>query len=104
MGASADRRNDRADANDDYGCPHGNASTGGGNDRADANDHNGCPHGGDHLPYDECRLCSTNDNYGRWLRAVTNHFVGQLTMSRLARSFDYEFWRFFSLDRFVFCW
>merc|ERR1711879_232540 len=38
------------------------------------------------------RLCSTNDNYGRWLRAVTNHFVGQLTqchgwLDRLTMSF-----------------
>merc|ERR1712107_10311 len=87
------------------------ASTGNGNNRTDANDYYGCPHGGDLLPYDECRLlstsdnhgnlchgrrlCSSNDNYGWRLRAVSNHFVGQLTPSRLAGSFDYEFWRFF---------
>merc|ERR1712066_691072 len=107
---------DRAGASpSDYGnnCASSNdlnASTGNGDFRTDANDYYGCPHGGDHLPYDECRilstndnhgnlchgrrLCSTNDNDGWRLRAVTNHFVGQLTMSRLAGSFDYEFWRF----------
>merc|ERR1711862_593465 len=101
---------DRAGASpSDYGnhCTSSddlNASTGNGDFRTDANDYYGCPHGGDHLPYDECRLLSTNHNHGNlchwrhnyrwWLRAVANHFVGQLTMSRLAGSFDYEFWRF----------
>merc|ERR1712066_1073692 len=85
---------DRAGASpSDYGnnCASSNdlnASTSNGDFRTDANDYYGCPNGGDHLPYDECRIRSTNDNHGKWLRAVTNHFVGQLTMSWLAGSFD----------------
>merc|ERR1711933_374703 len=115
---------DRAGASpSDYGnhCTSSsdlNASTSGGNDRTDANgycggadasDNCGCPYGGDHLPCDECRLfstndnhgnlcngsrlCSTNDNHGCRLRAVTNNSVGQLTMPQVVGSIDYEFWR-----------
>merc|ERR1712151_1401043 len=82
LNASTSSGNDRTDANGYYGG-------------ADANDHYGCPHGGDHLACDECRLLSTNDNHGCRLRAVTNNFVGQLTMPQVAGSFDYEFWRFY---------
>merc|ERR1712050_183767 len=110
--AGSDCGEDRAGASpSDYGnhCTSSNdlnASTGGRNDRTDANanandydggananDYYGCPYGGDHLPCNECTNDNHgNDNHGCWLRAVTNNFVGQLTMPKVVGSFDYEFW------------
>merc|ERR1711953_1556658 len=85
--AGSDCGEDRAGASpSDYGnhCASSNdlnASTGNGDFRADANDYYGCPHGGDHLPYDECRLFSTNDNHGNLCNG-----------SRLFSTDDYHEW------------
>merc|ERR1712050_23743 len=114
LNASAGSRNDRTDADanasDYYGGADANlnAITSSGNNRTDANgyygvanayDYHGCPHGGDHLPCDECRLFSTNDNHGNdnhgcRLRAVTNNSVERARMRQVAGSFGCELWRF----------